>query len=217
MTRSDIESTFRSENPSITTRALGTALLHNWCLVGDKQVCAMARCIVDQDGTVIETAEDEKSYDLTEEIPNFYDIDEYPGGGVTYDDKKIIETTLAKLYRDHPSWRGRAAGTPQEYYRRGPWLHMDRAIDSNEEDLKVYAVLVSDDFDDDEKTPFNELSYLEPFHEAVVKYLTWRAKQKVGKRPDSDKAFAEFTAYVKWMRSEINKTKYGPIRYEART
>ena len=53
MTRAEIIDNFRTENPDITDRVITDALLDVWCKQGDKTICAITRCIVDQDGTTI--------------------------------------------------------------------------------------------------------------------------------------------------------------------
>lgn len=211
MTRAEIVAMFRTENPGITIRVVSNALLYDWCLVADKEVCARTRCVVDQDGTTIATTENDQKWDLTDKISNFYDIDEYPGGGVAYNNKRLKETTIAKLDDEQPGWRTRSKGTPLEYYRRGKWIYLDRPVNSLAYDLKIYASLISDDFDDGSKTPYNQLAYLEPFHSGILKFLQWRAKQKKGKQQDALIAKQDFEDYTKWMKKEIGGTKYGPI------
>lgn len=214
MTRQDIIDTFRIENPELTTRVITDAQLHSWCVIGDKEICAITRCVVDQDGTTIETAEDDEYYDLTDKITRFYDIDEYPGGGVTYNAKRITKTTMAKLDKDYPNWRSRNSGTPKEYYTRGKWIYLDRPIDSEEDDIKVYCILIPEDFDDDNKIPYDQLSYLEPFHYGIVKYLQFKAKEKIGKGQEGQKASGEYIGYIKWMKKMITGVKSGPIYFE---
>jgi len=215
MTRADIIEMFRTENSEITERVITDPLLHDWCKLGDQEICARTRCIVDDDGTTITTAEDDQSWDLTAEIDKFFDIDEI-GGGVTYNDKRLKETTIPKLDADSPNWRNRSSGTPKAYYRRGKWVYMDRPINSDAEDVKVYSVLISDPFDDDDKTPYNELPYLFPYHYGINKYLQWKAKAKVGKPSDADKAMLEFASYAKWMKTMLGGHRYGPIYYQPR-
>ena len=211
MTRSEIVTRFRAECPEITSRVITNSVLYSWCEVGDKEICARTRCIVDKEGTTISTAEDDQSFDLTNESTRFYDIDEFPGGGVAYDDDRLEFTTIAELDQLSSSWRTRSSGTPKKYFRRGKWLWLDRPIDSDAEDLTVYSVLIPTDFDDDDKTPFDELSYLEPFHYSVVLYLIMRAKAKVGKREDALKAMAEYENYIAWMKKELGGGKFGKI------
>lgn len=210
MTRSEIVSQFREENPEITSRVITDTVLNSWLLFGDKDFCSRTRCIVDQDGTTISTTEDDQYYDLTSEITSFFDIDEYPGGGVTYNDKRLTMTTIAELDRESPNWRSRDNGTPKKYYRRGPYMYLDRPVGSDEYDIKVYAVLKSNDFDSD-VAPYNELTHLEPFHYGLVKWLKWKAKEKIGKRQDAIKAQAEYVDYTKWVKLELGGGKYGPI------
>jgi len=214
MTRLEIVTKFRQENPEITERVLTDPVLHSWLEEGNREVCSMTRCIIDQDGTTIETAENDTHYDLTQRIDNFGDIDSYPGSGITYNGKRIDEKTMAQLDQESPNWRARSSGTPKAYYRRGKWIYLDRPVDSNEEDIKVYSVLIPDDFDDDAKTPFNELTYLEPFHYSLIYYLQKRAKMKIGKTGEEVKALQEYDRYIKWMKKEIGGGKYTQIQYK---
>jgi len=205
---------FRVECPEIPARVISDALLHNWLVIGDKDICAKTRCIIDQDGTTITTAENDQYYDLTSKISSFYDIDEFPGGGVTYNDERLTKTTIGALDKERKSWRSNAAGTPKKYYRRGKYIYLDRAIDSNAYDLKVYAILISDDFDSN-VTPFNQLTYLEPFHYGLVKWLKWKAKEKVGKRQDAINAGAEYIDFATQMKNTLGGGKFGPIQFTA--
>ena len=214
MIRSEIISRFRQENAEISDRVITDSVLNSWLIVGDKEICARARLIVDDDGTTIETTEDDTHYDLTSKISKFYSIDTYPGGGVTYNDKRIHKTTIAKLDAESSNWRARSSGTPKEYYVRGKWLYLDRPVDSNEYDLKVYSVLIADDFDDDSKTPYNQITMYEPFHPGLIFYLAWRAKAKVGKPQDSAIAEQEYLNYVEWIKREVGGKKYDTISFQ---
>lgn len=216
MNRQEIIQVMRSECPEITERVLSNTILYSWCKEGNRDVCARTRCIVDEDGTVIETNENDQRLDLTVHISKFYDIDEYPGSGVLYNNKRLDPTTMAQLDEDDESWRDRNSGTPEEYYRRGKWLCLDRAINSAEDDIKVYSVLRPDDFDADDKTPFNGLEYLESFHYAIVKYLQWKAKEKISKPEEGVKAQGEYLAYIDYMKKMLGGGKFGPIYYRPR-
>lgn len=212
MIRSEIKAKFREENPEITIRVLKDSVLNSWLEEGNKEVCIKTRVIVDQNGTTISTVENDQTWDLTNEIPNFYDIDSYPGSGVTYDDKRIIEKTMAQLDEEARNWRSRNSGTPKAYYRRGKWIVLDRAIDSAAEDVKVYSVLIPDAYTDD-VAPFNQLTYLEPFHYSLIYYLQKRAKMKIGKSGEEVKALQEYDAYIKWMKKELGGGKYTQKNY----
>jgi len=216
MNRAEIIADFRQQNPELTENRVPDTVLHSFCKEGNKNVCARTRCIADEDGTVIETNENDRRFDLTVKISKFYDLDTSPGSGVLYNDKRLKITTMAMLDNDSLSWRNRTAGTPEEYYRRGKWLCLDRPIGSAADDLKVYCILIPDDFDDDNKSPYNGLSYLEPFHGAIVKYLEWKAKAKVLKPEDGLRAKGEYDAYIEYMRKMIGGTKFGPIRFQPR-
>ena len=92
-------------------------------------------------------------------------------------------------------------------------MYLDRPVGSEEEDIKVYAVLISTDWSTD-VAPYNQLTYLEPFHYGMVAYLKWKAKLKVGKREDANKAMDEYNAYVRWTKKETTGGKVAPIRFE---
>lgn len=212
MTRSEIVQMFRDECPEITSRVITDATLYNWCLVGDKRFCAETRCIVDKEGTTITTAADEDNWDLESKITNFYDIDDFPGSGVLYNGVRLTKCTMAELDTDSKKWRSRDSGTPKKWFRRGKYLYVDRPVDSNAYDITVYSVLVSDDWNAD-VAPFNQLGYLEPFHEGMVLYLKMRAKAKIEKPEDAERAAGEYVGYVQWVKRQLGGNKYGPIYY----
>ncbi len=211
MIRSEIIQKFRDENPEITSRVIGDTTLNMWCLLADKQFCAATRCIVDQDGTAWNVAVNDEYYDLTSKITNFYDIDDWPGSGVVYNGKRINKATMSELDLDSNTWRSRGAGTPQKWYRRGKYLYLDRpAGTAITNGIRVYAVLKSTDWDTDIE-PFNQLSYLEPFTEAIILYLVKRAKAKVGKPEEAAGAHKEWIDYLSWAKTQLGGNKSGPI------
>lgn len=218
MTRAQIISQFRSENPEITARAIDDPVLNNWCLAGDKIVCALSRCIVSdvEFHSVTSTSVYSTKYDLANLISKFQDIDDFPGGGVSFDNVPLTKTTVAELDAETPTWRKRSAGTPTKYYRRGNFLYFDRPVKTSALDIRVYVVLVSDDFDNDNKTPFNQLTFLEPYHNAINKYLQWQAKISKGEPQDALKAEQDFYGFIKTMTKNIGGGKYSPIRFEPR-
>jgi len=215
MTRAEIFDTFRSEYPEMTDRVISDTLLAKWCIVGDKYICAQTRCIV-SDSTftsVVSTSVYTTKYDLTALIPKFYDVDDFPGGGVIYDDEPLEKTTVSRLDAEDDGWRESSAGTPEKYYRRGQYLYFDCPV-ATASTVRVYCVLVSDDFDAADKTPYNQLTYLEPFHYGMVKYLGWKAKCKEGKPTDSAAAMIELSSYIKDMKSSIASDKFAPITFK---
>ena len=215
MTRTEIIERFRQENPEITANVVSDANLRSWCLIGDKETCAKARLIV-TNGT-IDTVTSQANYDLNS-LTNFFDIDENPGGGVSIVDDDGRETRLKKRSKSelddlHTSWRTEASGTPKDYYRRGKYLYLRPAPTSSMDFMNIDYVAISDDFNDDNATPFNQLAHLEPFHYALVLYLKMRAKAKVGKPEDAQTAMAEYDGYIKWIKKEIGGGKYGAISF----
>jgi hypothetical protein len=213
MNRREILTLFRADNPEITDRVMSDAVAYSYLLEGDKEACAISRCIVGDTtfSSVVSSTVYEAKYDLTALITNFYAIDDNPGGGVVFDDDPLDKTTVAELDMLHSSWRSRSAGTPKKWYVRGNYLYFDYPIETAGLDIMVYSVLVSDDFDDDAKEPFNSLQHLRPFHSALVKYLQWKGKEKIGKIQEGVRARQEFVDYCKWFGKEIGGNKYGKI------
>lgn len=212
MNMNEIIEMFRAENPRYKTeKSLPEITIQKWCKLGDKDVCAQTRCLAgDFEFT---TVVGESKYDLTNEESKFFDIDEYPGGGIAYDDDRLDITTIAELDRKNSSWRTASDGTPTKYFRRGQYIYLADPPDDTVT-VKVYCILMSDDFDSGEKSPFNELTYLEPYHYAIVKFLKWKAEQKKGgSRADALIAKAEYDDYIKYMKKMLGGTKYGPIRF----
>ena len=214
MTRLELITKFRGESPEITDVRISDTLLELWLEEGNREICAQTRCIVDQDGTTIVTAENDEHFDLTDEIDKFFMIDTYSGSGVTYNGKKLEEKTMAQLDEESPNWRARSSGTPKAFYQRGKWLYLDRPIDSSAHDIKVYAILIPDDFDGDDKTPYNELTHLEPYHYALIYYLQKRAKMKIGKTGEETKFLQEYDAYIAWMKKDLVGARSGVIRFK---
>lgn len=217
MTRLEIEQRFRDENPEVTANVVTAATLHSWCLQGDKEICAKARLIVDTGS--ITAVEDQENYDVTTLLNKFYDVDELPGGGFSRVDtsgneKRLDKRSKSELDKLRPNWRTASSGTPKDYFRRGKYIYVSPAPDDSISSFNIDFVAISDDFDNDSKTPYNELTYLEPFHPALVFYLTWRAKAKIGKPEEALAAMNLYNAYVLWMKKEIGGGKYGPIEFK---
>jgi len=217
MILSDIILMFRTENPDISDRVITDALLKNWCLIGDKEFCAVTRCIISDFtfSSITSTTVYATKYDLITYESKFYDIDTYPGGGVSFDNDILKETSVSELDKLTPTWRTRSASYPRKFYRRGQHLYFDYPISStySSKTVRVYSILVSDDFSNDSQEPYNQLGYLKPFHYGMVKYLKWKAKEKVGKPNEGAQAGKEFRDYALWAKKEIGGGKYSPIRF----
>ena len=200
MNRETIRSRFRSENPEITERVISDSVLNGWMEDGDKDICAITKCLKSNVPETFSSVVDLQYYDLTAQISKFYDIDEYPGGGVWYDDDPLEKATEAEMNYIMRNWKDASSGTPKRYFRRGQYIWFDVAPDTADLDIAISTVYISDDFDSDGKTPYNQLSYLEPFHVGILKYLQWKTKQKVGKDQESAKAEQEYYTFAKRMK-----------------
>lgn len=213
MTREEIINRFRQENPEITDRVITDTVLNSWCLVGDKEICTRNR-LLKSEGTFTSVS-GTRQYDLTQEISNFYDIDDLPGGGVIYANDPLTYTTIAELDQTRPNWRSESNGTPKYYYRRNQYLYFNKAPSSGTTGtVRVYVILISDDFDDDSKLPFNQLTFLEPFHYSLVLYLTMRAKGKVGKPQEKQVSMQEYNDYLRWMKREVDRGTFHTIQFK---
>ncbi len=210
MTRIEIKNRFRQENPDMTANVISNTILDSWCEAGDKEICARLRLI--KSSTSFSSVVGTDTYNLMTRITNFYDIDEYPGGGVIYDDRRLTMKTIAQFDEERTNWRTASNGTPYDYARYNQNIILGRKPVSVKT-IQVYAILLSDDFDDDNILPFNEYTYLEPFHYSLVLYLTMRAKGKVGKDEDAKKAREEYEEYLKWMKQEVNRGTHGEISF----
>ena len=217
MIRSEIVALFRSENPDIPSREVSDTVLYGWLEQADKEFCAITRCIVSDEtfNSAVSTSVYLTRYDLTSEITKFYDIDELPGGGVVYDDNPLTKTTISELDAETPTWRTRTAGTPTKWYRRGKYLYFDRPV-SEVKTIRVYCVLISDDWNAD-VMPCNQLTFMEPFHSGFNKYLQWKAKEKIGKPEEGQRARQEFLDYANWVKKQLGGNKYGVIRFVPKT
>ena len=203
MNRETIRSRFRSENPEITARVVTDDVLNGWMLDADKDICAETRCIISNVPETFNTVADTQYYDLTANISKFFDIDEYPGGGVWYDDEPLQKASEAEMNYILRNWKNPTSGTPRKYFRRGQYLWFDVPPDAVE-DVDISAVYISDDFGSDGIIPYNQLTYLEPFHPGVLKYLQWKAKMKVGKDEEHVAAQREYYTFVKRMKKSVS-------------
>lgn len=215
MTRSEIIAKFRQENPEGSTNVVSDSVLNSWLETGNIEIATSARLV--RSSTGISTVVDQSTYNLTNEITKFYDIDEFPGGGVVYDNKRIDLVSLSGLDEEQPNWRNQSSGRVRKYYRDNQFLILYPAPDEVKT-LIVHTVLIADSFDDDNKLPFNELSYLEPFHYILVLYLKKKLFEGKIKKPESTMAAnQEYLGYLSWMKNEINRGIYKNIQFRPKT
>jgi len=211
MNRGEIITRFRGENPEITTNVASDTTLQSWCEVGNAEIARKARLI--KGDTTFSAIVGVSQYNLSNEIDKFYAIDELPGGGVSFNDKRLESESIASLDMKRPSWRTASNGTPKDYYRRNQYLYLGTPPDATS-DIQVYCVLLADPLDDDDKTPFNQLEYLESFHYSLVLYLKMRTFMGKVKKPDiAQLAQQEYQNYVTEMTNEVNREIYQEIRF----
>lgn len=210
MTRSEIRTDFRTENPEVTDRVITDALLNTWMIKANREICAETRCIVTNVSETFNTVANTQYYDLSLQVDNFFDIDDYDGGGVYYNDVALQKSSPAEMNSSNRRWRSLAAGTPKKWWMKGKYLWFDRMPDAAQ-DVDVDCILIPDDFDSDSKEPFNELGHLQTYADSINKYLQWRCKEKIGKKEDAAIAKSSYVDYVLWMKKIIRKAKASPI------
>lgn len=211
MTRLEIRQTFRVENPEMTERVITDAQLNSFMLSANKEICCLTRCIVTNETQVIDSVADMQYYDLEANVDNFYDIDDMPGGGVYYDDVPLKKKSAAEMNYVSKNWKTNDSGTPKYYWRKGQYLWFDRAPDTAGVDIGVDCILIPDDFDSDSEEPFNEIGNLQVYTDSILKYLQYRAKQKIGKHDEAAIAQKDYLSYVQWMSKRVKAAKFAAI------
>lgn len=214
MTRLELREKFRAENPELTERAISDSILNAWLLTANDEVACLTRCIVSEESEIIDSEVGVRGYDLEDLIDNFYAIDDFPGGGVYYDDVPLIKTTLGEMNRIRRSWKTDANGTPKRWWRRGKMLYLDRPPVDSDVEIAVDVIYRADAFDGDGQQPFNGLGHLQPFSDALSKYLQWRAKGKVGKPDEASIALNDYNMYITWMKKEVGGAKTQSINIQ---
>ncbi len=209
-TRLDIRNDFRGENPEITANVISDAVLNSWLLKGNKEVCAATFCIVTNASVTFNTVINTQYYDLEANVAKFYAIDDMPGGGVFYNNKSLKKITPGEMNFIRRNWKTADAGTPLRYWVRGKYLWFEKAPDAVVQ-VAIDAYLIPDPFDDDAKTPYNQLAHLEPFHDALSKYLQWKCKEKIGKDDEGARAKAAYIDYVKWMKKKVKGSNQSAV------
>ncbi|GEM_PF-2735229 len=213
MNRLDLRTRFRIENPEITERVLTDAQINSMLIEGNINFAVQARMIVST--VTIPSVLNVKVYDVTLAEPKFVDIDEFPGGGVSYDNKRLDMVSKSQLDNDNKGWRNNSSGVPNKYFRRGKNIIFNRPCSKSGLNIDIDCVLIPDSFDDDNKEPFNQLSYLTPFHYGLVLYLQGRAKMKIGKDQDKSMAMIEYQSYVEWCKKTLQGGKIGKVSFRS--
>lgn len=214
---SDIIQRFRDENPELDANVIPDATLMSWLLIGDQEVCMKVRLII-QEGVNVPAIQGQNTYNLTTLSNLFFDINEQPGGGICQFNtstsyKRLTKRTKAWLDVNNAQWRIASQGTPRYYYRSAQNFIVYPTPDNTITNFTVDIVLLSNPFNNLNIMPYNQLPYLAPFHYALVLYLTWRAKAKIGKDEESDTALKAYSGYVEWMIKTIGGGKYDEIQF----
>lgn len=209
-TRQELRDKFRQENPEITERVITDATLNSWMKTANREAACITRCIISDESKTFNTTVNVQKYDLETLVQKFYDIDDMPGGGVYYDGKPMTKSSAGEMNRRSKSWKAYSAGVPRYYWRRGKYLWFERKSSAVVQ-ISIDCILLPDDFDDDADMPFNGLTSLQPYDEAISKYLQKRAKQKVGKYDEARAASDDYTEYLAWMAKAVKSAKYGPV------
>ena len=215
MTRTEIIAAFRAENPDIPSNVVTDPTLNSWLIEGNKDFCMQTYCITGSGSFSATVGTD--TYDLTDSdsdayIENFLDIDEFPGGGVTFNGKRIRFVTKSDLDHKTRSWRSNSNGTPEKYFMRGESITFERPP-SVASTITVDAILYPDDFDNDNIEPFNQRPSLSGYSYGLVYYITFRAKRAKKKKATADAAELEYQNYVTRARKRIRKGTHGPIQF----
>lgn len=216
MLMSDIIQRFRDENPEIDVNVIPDATLMGWLLVGDQEVC-MDQRLVTTENVNIPSVTGQSTYSLTALNSLFFDINESYGGGLVYYNanyyKRVYPQTKAWLDNNMSQWRTASTGTPRWYYRSGSNIVVYPTPDDTVVNFNIDLVLLSNPFIQLNQMPYNQLPYLAPFHYALVLYLQWRAKIKVGKEEEGMAAYKLYQVYLQWMRKTIQGGRQGVIEF----
>ena len=217
MLMSDIIQRFRDENPELDQSTIPDATLQSFLLIGDQEVC-MDQRLVTIENVNIPVIAGQNTYSLTALNSLFFDINESYGGGLVYYNtsgyyKRVYPQTKAWLDNNYSQWRTAQTGVPRWYYRSGSNIVVYPTPDSTVSYMNVDLVLLSNPFTQLNQTPYNQIPYLAPFHYALVVYLQWRAKIKIGKDEEGKAAYALYQQYLQWMRKTLQGGRYGTIEF----
>ncbi len=216
MLMSDIIQRFREENPELDQSTISDATLMSWLLIGDQEVC-MDQRLITIENVPFASVPGQNTYSLTNLSPLFFDINESYGGGLVYYNisqyKRIYPQTKAWLDNNYAQWRTAQTGTPRWYYRSGSNIVMYPSPNSSIVNFNIDLVLLSNPFNNLSIMPYNQIPYLAPFHYALVLYLEWRAKIKIGKYEEGKAAYMLYQQYCQWMRKTIQGGRQGVIEF----
>lgn len=217
MLMSDIMQRFRDENPELDQSTISDTTLQAWLLIGDQEVC-MDQRLITVENVNIPAVTGHNQYNLTSLNSFFYDINEsYSGGLVYYNNtgyyKRIYPQSKAWLDNNYSQWRTATDGTPRWYYRQNNYIVVYPTPDSTIVNFNIDLVLLSNPFINLNQVPYNAYAYLAPFHYALVLYLQWRAKIKIGKDEEGMAAYKLYQQYLQWMRKYVQGGRMGVIEF----
>ena len=214
---SDIIQRFRDEYPELDANVISDATLMSWLLIGDQEVCMKCRLIT-VENVNITAVPGQNKYSLTSLNPLFFDINESYSGGLVYYNtsgsyKRVYPKTKAWFDNNYSQWRTASTGTPRWYYRQNDYIVTYPTPNDTVSNFNVDLVLLSNPFNNLNIAPYNQLPYLAPFHYALVMYLQWRAKIKIGKAEEADTALKAYSGYIQWMINTIQGGRQGEMEF----
>jgi len=147
-----------------------------------------------------------QSYDLISNFTTFVGID--PDGGVAFYDgtnyKELKATSEDFLDKHVADWRNANEDEPIAYYKKGKDIYLYPTPSSNwTNGLLVNYFAKPTEMTGDTDDPFDDRTDLEPYHDLVVTFMVWKAKQSMGEYAQADVARKEYLQGVEQMNLDL--------------
>lgn len=177
-----------------------------WANLGAKDIARRTKCLSTNGSLNIVASTQE--YDLISNFSTFLGID--PDGGVHYYDgsdyMKLKAVSKNWLDRYLPSWRNEDTGDPKAYYLEGKTIGIYPMPNSNVTNgLKVFYYKLPAKMSSSTSDPFDDRTDLEPYHDNIILYMLWKAKQAIGEYLQADAAYKEYLGGVNRMILELGE------------
>jgi hypothetical protein len=211
MTRQEIREMFYEQTTEADKlRNAKETTIDSWLTEGEKDFVMRTYCIVEEYSTT--TTLNVRNYDLLDLEPLFLDVD-IDSGGVWYDDESLTQTTQSQLSNEDRKWRNHLGGTVNKWWLRKSTVWLDK----NPKASKTLIVSIAkkpNPLIQDSQIPFDELSYLEPYHIALVKYLQMRFKSSLGKEEGAMISKSEYEGYINECKDRLSTGRSGSASFE---